>query len=170
MTSLYSCEISFEPRARLSPCEMHTTKPILFCSLIVGTLSATQTDAFARWGHHRHGGFHGNFAALDNRMRADDLRRLREDSKYHAVLDHSGEKAHDSRLDVKKINPVSPEMITLSNGITHNVSIDNGQLTTIGTRVLGIVQEDEVSARHPESRTKSAAMTKCGHDPSSPGC
>jgi hypothetical protein len=87
-------------------------------------------------------------------------------------LDHSGKEDHSSKFDVKK-NPVSPEMITLNNGISRDVSIDNGQLTTIGTGVLGIVHEDDVGAVHPESKVrkkKDQLKTEtCGaHDPTCP--
>ena len=148
---------------------MKTSKPIIFCSLIVGGLLVIQTDAFARWGHHRHGRFGGDFSALENRERVQVLRRFHDHSKYHAVLNHSREEEDSSRFDVKKA-PVSPEMIMLNNGVTRDVSIDNGQLTSISTRVLGIVNEDDVGAAHPESKTQQnqeqlKVETSCVHSP-----
>ena len=89
-------------------------------------------------------------------------------------MDHSREEDDRSRLAIKKA-PVSPEMITLNNGIMSDVSIDNGRLASIGTGVLGIVNEDDVGDAHPESKTQKKQQPKAeqcsgiGWDPSK-GC
>lgn len=129
---------------------MKPIKPIIFCTLILGVLSATPTDIFAFGGHRGH---RGDFTAME--QRGDDA------SKYHTVLRHPEEGtsgfAANSGLNVK-----GPEMITLNNG--------REQVSSIDTGVLGVVHEDVVGVKHPESKKKSKAMFNCVTDPNSTGC
>lgn len=120
---------------------MKTIKPILFSALIVGALTVTQTDAFARFEHHSE--HEGDFAAAKDFNRSDG-------SKLHAILDHSG--GESSSFVTSEIHKKGPEIVTLEGSIQ------------------GYAHEDVVGVKHPESKKKSKAETSCTTNPYTTHC
>jgi hypothetical protein len=120
---------------------MKATQPLIFSALILGALSTTQMDAFARFEHHSE--HEGDFAAAKDFNRSDS-------SKLHAILDHSG--GESSSFVTSEIHKKGPEIVTLEGSIQ------------------GYAHEDIVGVKHPESKKKSAAETSCAHKPGQPGC
>lgn len=121
---------------------MKATQPLIFSALILAALSMPQTDAFARFEHHsEHQG--GDFAAAKDFNRSDD-------SKFHAILDHSGKGS--SGFVTSEIHKKGPEVVTLEGSIQ------------------GYAHEDIVGVKHPESREKPKAMVSCHNDPYNSGC
>jgi len=64
-------------------------------------------DAFARWGHHGHGGFGGGFAAVEDRAR--EIPHADDASKFHTVLEHPEE--HTSGAATGGFKKNGPEVI-----------------------------------------------------------
>ena len=79
-----------------------------------------------------------------------EIPRIDNASKLHTVLKH-------------------PEEIT-SGAVSGAVSRARKEVKPEVLTSHGIVNQDDVGAAHPESRTKSAAMTKCAENPGKPGC
>ena len=170
---------------------MKAIKPVVLSSLIIGALSATQMDAFAAGHPHGHGG--GDFVPKEIK-RPDNSRDTKrpEGSKYHTVLNHSADEDTKSSPAARSdLQAKGPEEITVDSGAAPAVTVDgigatgvtvggmgqaavtvggNGLGATVGTGVLGVVHEDDVTAAHPESKTqqnnkKRSASDACYSDP-----
>ena len=162
---------------------MRITKSIVFSSLIVGALSTTQTDAFARGAPHGHG------ERPDPRdIKFPDSSALKEikrpdASKYHTVLNHPEEREASSRSGTSSdLQAKGPEDIKVDDGASVTVgstgmgvtvadsgyapvTVGNGAAVSVGGigqegvsisagYAKGAAHEDAVGAAHPESKTQ----------------
>jgi hypothetical protein len=109
---------------------MRAFKTTVGCLFILGALSVTQTDAFARFEHHGHGGW-------------TEGGRPENESKLHTVLRHPEERTFDAAND--GVHEHGPEIVTPDGA-------------------HGIVHEDDVGVKHPESKAKSKAEADCSHN------
>ena len=125
---------------------MKVIEPTVFCILILGALSMTQTDVLARGGHKGHEPYHAVLGYHDEGRSPSEAAPAHED-RSEAPSSHSAPERAESQI------------VTPDSGMTGvsrmNASSQSHMRTLDNQFTQGYAHENDVAYAHPESATKS---------------